>query len=231
VIDVVVADDDFRVAEVHAAFVEGIRGFRVVGRTHTAAAALDVVGRLRPALVLLDLYLPDASGLEVLQRLRALPGGGPDVVVLTAARESAAVRTAIRAGALHYLIKPVDFSALREQLEAYAQLQARHARARELDQQEVDELFGLLRTAPAALPAAARSPTARRIVAVLREAPDGLMAVDVADAVGISRATAQRHLSTLVRAGVLDLALDYGALGRPRHRYRMGVPAAGRLRR
>jgi DNA-binding transcriptional ArsR family regulator len=47
------------------------------------------------------------------------------------------------------------------------------------------------------------------------------MATDVADRVGISRATAQRHLSGLVRAGVVELGLDYGSTGRPRHRYRM----------
>jgi response regulator of citrate/malate metabolism len=220
-IDVIVVDDDFRVAEVHADFVTGIPGFRVVGRAHTAAAALDAIARLRPGLVLLDVYLPDASGLDVLPRLRSLPGGGPDVILLTAAREVAAVRTAIRSGVLQYLIKPVDFAALRERLEAYAQLHARHQQSRDLDQEGVDGMFSLLRAAPGALPPAVRSPTTKHVVAVLRDASDGLMATEVANAVGISRATAQRHLSALVRAGVVDLALDYGTTGRPRHRYQL----------
>jgi response regulator of citrate/malate metabolism len=224
VIDVVVVDDDFRVAEIHAEFVASVPGYRVLAQAHTATAALEAIGRRRPDLVLLDVYLPDASGLEVLRRLRALPGGGPDVILLTAAREMEAVRTAMRAGALQYLLKPVDFTALRARLEAYAELHALQAEAGELDQRDVDGMFGLLRT-PAAdgadLPPAVRSPTAQRVVAALRESQEGLMATDVAERVGVSRATAQRYLSTLVRAGVVELDLDYGATGRPRHRYRL----------
>jgi response regulator of citrate/malate metabolism len=225
VIGVVVVDDDFRVAEIHAEFVADVPGYEVLARAHTASAALEAIGRRRPDLVLLDVYLPDASGLEVLRRLRALPGGGPDVILLTAAREMEAVRTAMRAGALQYLLKPVDFAALRTRLEAYAELHALQAEAGDVDQRDVDDMFGLLRP-PAAggeLPPAVRSPTAQRVVAALREAQDGLMATDVAERVGVSRATAQRYLSTLVRAAVVELDLDYGTTGRPRHRYRVGA--------
>jgi two-component system CitB family response regulator len=85
-ITVLVVDDDFRVAQLHAEFVGQIPGMKVVGHAHTAAAALDAVSRHQPDLVLLDIYLPDASGLRVLRRLRAMPDQRPDVMLLTAAR-------------------------------------------------------------------------------------------------------------------------------------------------
>ena len=44
--------------------------------------------------------------------------------------------------------------------------------------------------------------------------------VEVAERVGVSRATAQRYLAELVRAGLLELNLQYGTTGRPTHRYR-----------
>jgi len=47
--------------------------------------------------------------------------------------------------------------------------------------------------------------------------------VDVAERVGISRATAQRYLSSLAQAEVVRLELNYGATGRPEHRYRLEV--------
>ncbi len=50
---------------------------QVVGHAHTAAAALDAVTRHRPDLVLLDIYLPDASGLRVLRRLRTIDEPAP----------------------------------------------------------------------------------------------------------------------------------------------------------
>lgn len=223
-INVLVVDDDFRVAQVHADFVSQIPGMQVVGHAHTAAAALDAVTRHRPDLVLLDIYLPDASGLRVLRRLRAIDEPRPDVMLLTAARDMDAVRTAMREGALHYLIKPVDFATLRERLNAYAELYALRRRDGDVDQHEVDRLFALMRRGTrttASLPHGAASPTAEQIVTVLRDAHADLSANEVAEQVGISRATAQRYLSALARTDAVSLELRYGSTGRPEHRYRL----------
>jgi response regulator of citrate/malate metabolism len=173
--------------------------------------------------VLLDIYLPDASGLEVLQRLRRHGEHNPDVLLLTAARDMPTVRKAMRAGALHYLIKPVDFGMLHQRLTAYAELHERRRLEGEIDQREVDRLFGLMRrgdSVAAGLPKGS-SPTAERIVGVLRDSDDSMSAVDVAERVGISRATAQRYLSSLAHAEVVRLELNYGSTGRPEHRYRL----------
>ena len=225
-IGVLIVDDDFRVAQVHADFVARMPGMRVVGQAHTAAAALDAVVKHRPDLVLLDIYLPDASGLEVLQRLRRQGEHNPDVLLLTAARDMSTVRRAMRAGALHYLIKPVDFGTLHQRLTAYAELHERRRVEGNIDQSEVDRLFGLMRrgdTVAATLPKGRSSPTAERIVGVLRESDASLSAVEVAECVGISRATAQRYLSSLAQAEVVRLELNYGSTGRPEHRYRLDV--------
>ena len=68
-IDVLVVDDDFRVAQVHAGFVELVPGFRVADRAHTAADARTKAAHVD--LVLLDVYLPDESGLTLLPDLTA----------------------------------------------------------------------------------------------------------------------------------------------------------------
>jgi response regulator of citrate/malate metabolism len=222
-IGVLVVDDDYRVAQVNADFVGRMPNMRVVGQAHTAAAALEAVVKHRPDLVLLDIYLPDASGLELLQRLRRHEQS-PDVLLLTAARDMPTVRKAMRAGALHYLSKPVDFGTLHQRLTAYAELHERRRVEGEIDQGEVDRLFGLMRrgdSVGAGLPKGRSSPTAERIVGVLRECDDSLSAVDVAERVGISRATAQRYLSSLAQAELVRLELNYGSTGRPEHRYRL----------
>ena len=69
-IRVLIVDDDFMVAKVHSGHVARVPGFAVAGVAHSGAEALAAVQRLRPDLVLLDIYLPDISGLEVLRRLR-----------------------------------------------------------------------------------------------------------------------------------------------------------------
>ncbi|MFI6447427.1 response regulator [Kitasatospora sp. NPDC050543] len=229
-IDVLVVDDDFRVAEVHAAYVAKVPGFRVVASAHSAGAALAALERRPVDLVLLDQHLPDESGLALVRRLRERQVAC-DVMMVTAARDVSTVHAAMQHGALQYLVKPFTFAGLREKLVAYADL--RHAlaagpTAREACQDEVDRMFATLRSAApagAGLPKGHSAPTTDLVLGVLRRAGRPLSAQEVADATGLSRSTAQRYLKQLERDSRLRLSLRYGDTGRPEHRYLL--PAAG----
>ena len=226
VIDVLIVEDDFHVARIHAEVAERVPDLHLVGVVHTASAALDAVRRRAPELVLLDLYLPDLSGLEVLRRVRALPEP-PDVIVLSAAQDMASVRTAMRRGAIQYLVKPFALDALRDRLAAYAALHARRSGQRTVDQGEIDALFGAMRHSPtggARLPKGHSAATAQLVLGALGSAGGALSAGELAEAVGISRATAQRYLASLAEAGSVRLRLRYGATGRPEHRYELETP-------
>jgi signal transduction histidine kinase len=76
--------------------------------------ALAAVSEREPDLVLLDLSMPGMDGIEVLERLRARKGGGPAVIILTAARREADdIESGLRRGADAYLTKPIDGRELR----------------------------------------------------------------------------------------------------------------------
>lgn len=217
-----VVDDDYRVAKVHAASVERIERFTSVGEAHSAAEARTMIAELQPNLLLLDLYLPDGGGLEL---IRSLPGldlpSRPDFIVVTAARDIDSVRQAIGLGAMYYLVKPFGFVQLREQLEAYRNLHEGLEEATVATQKTVDALYGLMRSPASRSSERGRlSPTAAEVLDQVRGCADGISASDVAGLLGVSRATAQRHLAQLVRAGLVDLRLNYGSTGRPEHRYR-----------
>ncbi|WP_354642578.1 response regulator [Kitasatospora camelliae] len=222
-IDVLVVDDDFRVAEVHSAYVARVPGFRVAGRAHSAAQALAALERRPVDLVLLDHHLPDETGLALVRRMRQ--GGIPgDVMMVTAARDVSTVHAAMQHGALQYLVKPFTFTGLRERLVAYAEL--RHtlagASAREAGQDEVDRMFAAMRhtaSPAAALPKGHSAPTTGLVLGALREAGRPLSAQEVADLTGLSRSTAQRYLKQLEQDRRLRLTLRYGDTGRPEHRY------------
>ncbi len=219
-----VVDDDFRVAELHCAYVERVKGFAVAGRAHTGVQALQSVDRLRPDLVLLDIYLPDMSGLEVLQRLREDDHPPVDVISITAAREVESLRSAMRGGVVHYLIKPFLFATFEEKLLSYAAAHERITRLRKAEQGDVDRIFGALRTAHnEPLPKGLSDTTLDLISQALKRSGSGLAATAVAEAAGVSRVTARRYLDHLCQLGKAELTMRYGSPGRPEHRYRFVV--------
>ena len=147
-----IIDDDVAVAGIHHGFLLARGGFDVVSLAHTGQQGLDLAAELRPELVLLDIHLPDMSGLDVLQRLRGRQQP-LDVLVITASRELDTVRGAMAGGVLHYLVKPFTSQALNERLDEYLLLRrelAAGGAAGPLDQDSIDRLVAPTRRASAA---------------------------------------------------------------------------------
>lgn len=218
-IEVLVVDDDVRVADVNAAYVAKVPGFRVAAKAHNAAEALRLVEELPVDLVLLDHYLPDETGLAVVRTLRER-GHLTDVIMVTAARDVATVQAAMRHGALQYLVKPFSYAGLRAKLDAYATLRRTLDGGGEAEQAEVDRIFGALSATPAPELPKGHSPTTAELVRrALMGAEGPLSAQELADRTRLSRQTAQRYLKLLERSGRVRLSLKYGDTGRPEHRY------------
>ncbi|GAA2088384.1 response regulator [Streptomyces albiaxialis] len=232
-IRVLVVDDDFMVAKLHSTLVSRVPGFEVAGVAHSGSDALSSVRELRPDLVLLDLYLPDLSGLEVLRRLRGdeAPGGGPDVLVITAARDAASVRAAQHGGAVQYVVKPFEGKLLQERLVRYAERRQEFEALASAGQDEVDRIIGgpaaadatgpaLSAPAPA-LPKGLTEQTAELVRGALDASPEGegLSASECAERSGLSRVSARRYLEHFVTTGTARVTLRYGTTGRPERRY------------
>lgn len=222
-IRVLVVDDDFMVAKVHSGYVNRTPGFTVIGAAHSGAEALRTAREEKPDLVLLDIYLPDIDGLTVLRELRADPATVDiDVIVITAARDVDTIRGSLRGGALHYLIKPFSYAALRDQLDhvgslhrKLARLSARPAAA----QHEVDDVFGARRPGAAPLPKGLTTQTAELVKSALTGHPEGLSATECANATRLSRPSARRYLEHFVETGQAEVRLRYGNTGRPERQY------------
>ncbi|MCW2553142.1 MAG: Transcriptional regulatory protein [Mycobacterium sp.] len=220
--DVLVVDDDFMVAEIHRKFVDRVDGFTTVGAARTGAEALEMAGALQPDLILLDVYLPDMTGLEVLQWLRSV-GNPVGVIMITAARELDTVSGALDGGAADYLIKPFEFPQLLAKLEAFAARADALASATGADQTLIDSLFGSPGgssgpTPGDPLPKGLGAVTGQLVLDAVR-ATGEVSSAECAELVGISRVSARRYLEHFLSVGALELRLQYGA-GRPERRYR-----------
>lgn len=106
---IVIADDEAVIRLGLRAMLED-QGYRVVGEAADGKRALDLVAKLEPDLVFLDIKMPGIDGLQAARRL--LAGRGVPVIILTAYADRAFVEQAREAGALAYLVKPVRESDL-----------------------------------------------------------------------------------------------------------------------
>jgi len=239
-IRVLIVEDEPTAAEALALHVGRVPGFGVVGHVGTGADGLRRVAAGGVELVLLDIYLPDMSGLEVLRRLRAA-GHTVDVVATTRARDLSVVQAAVSFGVTQYLVKPFTSTAVRQKLERYSAYRASIAGAGlPVAQDEIDSLFGALReTAEATgLPKGISSESLQTVVAALRraleedargahpapdtgdEAAGARSAAELAGTLGMSRVTTRRYLEYLVDAGLARRQARYGSAGRPELEYR-----------
>ncbi|WIM93000.1 response regulator [Actinoplanes oblitus] len=214
-IRVLVVEDDFRVAQVHVGFTARADGFAVAGTARTAAEAREFLAAQPVDLVLLDSYLPDEPGLDLLAELSV------DTIMLTAASDTASVRLALARGALNYLVKPFTAEQLGDRLAAYRRYRGALAGNRDLGQEEIDRVWRLLHEGDRpSVPKGQSAVTVHLVSQALRQASQPRTAAEIADELGISRATAQRYLAALARDGVAEMRLRYGSTGRPEHRYR-----------
>lgn len=216
-----IIDDDFMAVSVHRDFTERVAGFTVVGEATTGRQGISQIAALQPDLILLDMYLPDRSGIDLLRQLRAGQPAPVDVIAITAAKDVNMLRSALHLGVVHYIVKPFTFRTFRERLETYAAARARLDRMRQPEQRDIDRLYGLLRTSTDdSLPKGISAPTLALIASELRASSDGLSAAELSERAGLSPGVARRYLKFLADSGVVDLGLRYGVAGRPEHSYR-----------
>lgn len=211
---VLIVDDDFRVGALHADMVNALPGFQALEPVQDPRVVPKVVAAQKPDLVLLDLYLPHVSGLEL------LPALGVDAIMISAATEPENISQAISRGALSFIIKPFGAKTLSSKLKGWARYRRQLEGAGQLDQQGIDRLYKTLQGAddtPAA--GASAAPTEQAVLACVKQSARPMSVAEVAEAVGVARATAQRYLAALVANEALELQLGYGTRGRPEHRY------------
>ncbi len=221
---VLVVDDEPITADAHAAYLRRIDGFEVAGIAHSGHEAIralrDVEGEAID-LILLDVNLPDTTGIELCRHLRAA-GIETDVIAVTAVRDAAVVRTAVSLGIVQYLIKPFGFATFAEKLEAYRDFHDRLGASVVTDQQEVDSTFAALRRSGGSpLPKGLTPETLERMRSALRAAaPRAISAGEISAGLGLSRVTARRYLEHLTDTGIAERSQRHGTPGRPELEYR-----------
>ncbi len=217
-------------ASIHGAYLRRVEGFEVAGHASTLTSGRDAIDRLIPTLVLLDIYLPDGNGLDLLREALEPRGPRPDFLVITAARDMQSVRDGDAARRRALPRQAVQLCAARGAAGRLPRTQPAARPDRPRRGAGGRAARGRRSLQPAARPH--RSPQGpvganhgARSASLLQDSPEELSAAEIAAQIGISRSTAQRYLAELARQGKVELRLHYGAAGRPEHRYRLATGA------
>lgn len=214
-------DDDALTLELHRNYIARLEGFLVAGECTGARAALSaILDKPGPGafdLILLDMTMPDGTGLDVLRALRSR-SAAVDVIAITGVRDADTVRQMAALGVFHYLVKPFPFAVFQERMEQY---RAHRSQARATDgeatQAEIDALLGRA-TGTISLPKGLSTSSLERVTAEVRAAGP-LSASEAAMRLGMSRVSVRRYLEHLAAEGLLIKTARYGARGRPETEY------------
>lgn len=225
-IEVLIIEDDLRVAEIQKRFIEQLEGFQTVGIAASYIEAKSYIDILQPDLLLLDVYFPDMDGLALLKEAKQ-QHKQMGVIMITAAKEIDKVQEAISIGVFDYIIKPVVFERFKQALIRYRDFQCKletfgkeypHITQEQIDQLLQKEMTRLL-TDKSQLPKGIDPLTLVKVLEVLKTASVGVTAEFVAQEMGVSRTTARRYLEHLVSGEKIDADLAYGTVGRPERVY------------
>lgn len=218
-INVFIVEDDPMVLEVNKSFLEQLALFKYIGHADTGEKALKFISNNKVDLVLLDIYLPGMSGVDLLYEIRKA-NIKTDVIAMTAARDSKTVHELFRLGTIDYLVKPFRFERFEAALKNYERMWDKLRNGNALSQEDIDgwsEHNNVLRNH--SLPKGLSDTTLKQIFLGLSKQQDSISAEDLANSLGLARVTVRRYLDYLDTEGRIKVEMKYGSVGRPTHYY------------
>lgn len=216
---VVIVEDDPMVSLLDRTFTEKDARFRVVQTFQDGRSALEWLSQNPADLVVLDVYMPLFTGVELLQalRTRAVP---VDAIMVTAATDTATVDHLLKMGVVDYLVKPFTYERFQQALDTFC----RHKEAvagEAVTQGELDKLFAPPELGDHAAPKGLQESTLERIRGCLYAAPpEGLPSEAISRQTGLSVVTVRRYANYLVERGEAFSTINYDTGGRPCRLYR-----------
>ncbi|MBV4366418.1 two-component system response regulator DcuR [Erwinia phyllosphaerae] len=231
-INVLVVDDDAMVAELNRCYIGQLEGFSCGGIAATLQQAKEMALQGEYDLVLLDIYLQQDNGLDLLPVLRQAKRA-VDVIVISSAADAETIRQSLHYGVVDYLIKPFQFPRFEEALTGWRRRKALMEGQHYYQQADVDKLIHGDRVAGDGkkLPKGLTPQTLRTLCQWIDAHPDDEFSTDdLAAAVNISRVSCRKYLIWLAQCNILFTSIHYGATGRPVYRYRLQAEYAGLLR-
>lgn len=222
-IKVLIVEDDPMVAEFNKRYLKQAGGFELKAIARSFEEALEVLQNKKIDLVLLDIFMPGMSGLDLLAQIRKA-GKEVDVIIVSAACDIQTIKKTLQYGAVDYLIKPFEFNRFNTALTAYRETNSFMKEKDSLNQEELDKLILINKEQTQALtqiPKGLDKNTLAKVWENIKEIKESVFSTsEMARSAGISRVSMKKYLDFLSEIGVLEREVVYGSVGRPIYKYR-----------
>lgn len=220
-IHVYIAEDDFRVANIHEQFLQQIPEVNLLGKAGNCEETLRAVEEHTIDLIILDNYMPDGLGIDLIEDIRSV-SPHTDVILVSAENDKGYVEMAIRKGVKGIIIKPATLERFVSTIIKYMENKKALQNTSDIDQGFLDDYFGVELVQKPAIGAKGIDPlTLQKVRDVLTGKTSGITAEKMGEQMGASRTTARRYLEHLVAIDECYAELAYGIVGRPERHYYM----------
>ena len=208
------------IASINQTFLSRDPRFSLAAVFHSGQEALEWLRKRPVELLILDVYMPRMSGLELLRELRA-EEITLDVIMVTAANDSKTVDALLKLGVADYLVKPFTARRFQQALDNFCRHREAISAHTSVSQEELDAMLSSgLSAAP--IPKGLQTGTLARVRECLSRAPrEGCTCEALSEQVGLSSVTVRRYLTYLVGQGEAASRINYDTGGRPSLLYRL----------
>ncbi|MBD3894627.1 response regulator [Halomonas sp. ML-15] len=230
-IRVLIVEDDPMVMRLNLEYLNRLDDVTLAAQCLDVPTALEVLEQQPVDLLLLDVYLRERSGLEIVRQLQR-QGRDIDVILITAASELETVRSARQLGVRDFLIKPFEFERFRDAVvTCIANRRSLQQLPAQVEQRDLDRLFQPspppVPRRPDGLPKGLTAPTLAQVAQAILNLGDAAFATEeLAPMTGMSRVSLRKYLKHLTEREVLEESFHYGQVGRPAFSYRCLDPQA-----
>ncbi|ADK03301.1 TPA: response regulator [Bacillus anthracis] len=218
-IKVLIVEDDPMVAMLNTHYLEQVGGFELVQAVNSVKSAIEVLEESRIDLVLLDIFMPEETGFELLMYIRNQEKE-IDIMMISAVHDMGSIKKALQYGVVDYLIKPFTFERFKEALTIYREKLTFMKEQQKISQSELDSLILQKEkrepTVTKELPKGLTKQTLQLIWQKIKSLNGRAFTTDeMSQLVGISRVSIRKYVMFLTDIGVLENEMMYQHVGRP----------------
>lgn len=218
-IKTVIVEDDLMVASINNQFAKKIPEVKIVATFHDGKDALSFLSKNKVDLLLLDLYIPSFSGLELLSELRRL-GNDVDVIMITAANDMESLNQALHLGIIDYLVKPFQYERFERAMNKYLLRKTLMKTGMKFNQNDIDQLLSLQKLSSKSKEMEFQKGIQRKTLESIRcclkqYENQYLTSEQIAIETGFSKVTIRRYMNYLIEQNEAISRIDYSTGGRP----------------